>query len=330
MITLTLRGNQIAEGLQFDSNGLTTSVEFGRVWFSATDTVTVTLSPAALDAATGAIVGGAGTVLGLSVTTADGRVTTFSQPTNPLDIDPDQSKQGSDFFYISESPAPGMGGAYAGLQLEKLVISATPVIAGTTVPYSSVGGFTGVPAVQPPAPVTLTGNSADNTLTGNDLANVMSGLNGNDTMSGRGGNDTMSGGNGNDRMDGGTGNDNLRGGDGDDRLLGGSGADRLTGDAGNDLLDGGSGSDILTGGFGGDAFVFGNGDRVTDFNASQGDQIVFDERLGLALEDIRVIQDATGTTIAFGTQTMRLDGVTEPFDLGNAIKFDYQPGFDFL
>ena len=366
MITLTLRGNQIAEGLQFDSNGLTTSVEFGRVWFSATDTVTVTLAPGALDPVTGAIVGGAGTVLGLSVTTADGRVTTFSQPTNPLDIDPDQSKQGSDFFYISESPAPGMGGAYAGLQLEKLVISATPVIAGTTVPYSSVGGFTGVPAVQPPAPVTLTGNSADNILTGNDLANVMSGLNGNDTMSGRGGNDTMSGGNGNDRMDGGngndsmnggagndtmygrdgrdsmsggagndrmdggTGNDNLRGGDGDDRLLGGSGADRLSGDAGNDLLDGGSGSDILTGGFGGDAFVFGNGDRVTDFNASQGDQIVFDERLGLALEDIRVIQDATGTTIAFGTQTMRLDGVTEPFDLGNAIKFDHQPGFDFL
>lgn len=384
MITLTLRGNQIGEGLQFDSNGRFTSVEFGRVWFAATDTVTLTLTSQARDPATGAIVGGAGTVLGLTVTTADGRVTTFTKPTNPLDIDPDQSKQGSEFFYISESPAPGMGGAYAGLQLEKLVISATPVTAGTTVPYAAVGGFTGVPAVQPPAAVTLTGNSADNVLIGNDLANVMSGRDGNDTMSGRGGNDTMSGGNGNDRMDGGSGhdwmsggngndrmdagsgndsmsggsgndtmygrdgrdtlsggngndrmdggsgNDSMSGGAGNDRMLGGSGADRLKGGAGNDLLDGGSGRDILTGGLGGDSFVFGNGDRVTDFKASEGDQIVFDERLGLGLEDIRVIRDATGTTIAYGAQTMRLDGVTERFDLGNAIKFDYQNDFDFL
>lgn len=366
MISLTLKGNQIGEALQFDSNGLTTRVEIGRVWFSASDTVTLTLAPGAIDPATGAVVGGAGTVLGLTVTAADGRVTTFTQPTNPLDIDPDQSKQGPEFFYISESPAPGMGGAYAGLQLEKIVISTPPLIAGTTVPYTSVGGFTGAPVVEPPLPVSFVGNSADNLLNGNDLANTMAGNGGNDTMSGRGGNDSMSGGSGddgmdggtgrdtmsggsgndtmfgrdgndsmtggtgNDRMDGGSGADILRGGAGNDRMLGGSGADRLTGDDGGDLLDGGSGRDVLTGGRGGDDFVFGNGDRVTDFNASEGDQIVFAEQLGLTLEDILVLQDSTGTTIAYGSQTMRLDGVTEPFDLGNAIKFDYQPGFDFL
>ena len=330
MITLTLRGDQIGEALQFDANGLTTHVEIGRVWFSASDTVTLTLAPDALDPATGAVVGGAGTVLGLTVTTAGGRVTTFTQPTNPLDIDPDQSKQGPDFFYISESPAPGSGGAYAGIQLEKIVISTTPLLAGTTVPYTNVGGFTGVPVVQPPPPVTLVGNDADNTLSGNGQSNTMSGLDGNDTMYGRGGNDTMNGGDGNDRMDGGLGNDVMRGGLGNDRMLGRAGNDRMFGDAGGDLLDGGAGRDVLTGGAGGDAFVFGNGDRVTDFNASAGDQIFFAEMLGLTLDDVRVTYDAAGATVAFGAQTMRLDGVTQPFDLGNAIKFDYQPTFDFL
>lgn len=330
MITLTLRGDQIGEALQFDPNGLTTNVEIGRVWFSATDTVTLTLAPGALAPVTGAVVGGAGTVLGLSVTTASGQVTNFTQPTNPLDIDPDQSKQGPNFFYVSESPDVGAGGAYAGLQLEKIVVSATPLIGGTTVPYSNVGGFTGVPVVQPPPPVTLTGTAADDTLNGNDLANAMSGLDGNDTMYGRGGNDNMNGGRGNDRMDGGLGADIMRGGEGNDRSLGGAGADRLFGDAGDDLLDGGAGRDILAGGVGGDSFIFGNGDRVTDFNASEGDQILFAARLGLGIEDVRVTYDATGATVGYGTQTMRLDGVTQPFDLGNAIKFDYQPSFDFL
>ena len=205
MITLTLRGDQIGEALQFDPSGLTTSVEIGRVWFSATDTVTLTLAPGALDPLTGAVVGGAGTVTGMTVTAADGRVTTFAQSTNPLDIDPDQSKQGANFFYISESPEAGMGGAYAGFQLEKIVISTSPLIAGTTVPYDNVGGFTGVPVVQPPPPVSLTGTAADDTLNGNDLANTMAGFDGNDSMYALGGNDTMNGGNGNDRMDGGLG-----------------------------------------------------------------------------------------------------------------------------
>ena len=81
---------------------------------------------------------------------------------------------------------------------------------------------------------------------------------------------------------------------------------------------------------GGDEFVFGNGDTVADFDALEGDQIMFHAALGLDLSDITVSIGATGTTITFGAQTMTLAGVTEAFDLGNAIKFDYQPSFEFV
>jgi serralysin len=55
------------------------------------------------------------------------------------------------------------------------------------------------------------------------------------------------------------------------------GNDILTGGASNDALTGGYGKDILTGGLGADRFIFKSladrGDRITDFNASQGDKI---------------------------------------------------------
>lgn len=330
MSTLTLRGNQIGEALQFDGNGGTTTVEIGRVWFTASDTVTMTFAPGAFDPVTGAMTGGAGTITSLSVTSADGRVTIFTVPTNPLDIDPDQSKLGPNFFYISESPAPGSGGAFAGLQLEKIVVSVTPLVAGTLVPFQNGGGFTDAPIVTPPQPPQLIGTAGNDVLVGNADANMMSGLDGNDRISGLDGADTIEGGNGNDVLNGGNGNDQIGGGAGNDRIIGGNGADRGWGGTGNDLFDGGAGRDVFTGGFGGDSFVFGAGDRVTDFNAGQGDQILFAQSLGLDLADIRVTRDAAGTTIAFGTQTMRLDGVTQPFDLGNHIKFDYVPSTDFL
>ncbi|MCT0210061.1 MULTISPECIES: hypothetical protein [Synechococcales] len=77
MTTLTVSGDRLGEALQFDSNASTTSVEVGRVWFSATDTVRITFAPASLNAQTGALIGGAGAVIGLTVTTAAGQVTTF-------------------------------------------------------------------------------------------------------------------------------------------------------------------------------------------------------------------------------------------------------------
>jgi len=78
------------------------------------------------------------------------------------------------------------------------------------------------------------------------------------------------------------GNDTLTGGNKDDVLIGGDGNDALNGGMGNDTLSGGNGKDTLTGGTGSDQFVFsnspimGNSDVLTDFMASQGDQILFD------------------------------------------------------
>lgn len=330
MTTITLSGNQIGEALQFQENGNAITVEIGRVWFAATDIVTLTAAPGAVDPVTGAFVGGPGSIIGLTVTTASGQVTTFGvSSANGLDVDPDQAKNGSDFMYISESPAAGLGGAYAGLQLEKMLISDLPLTAGTSPVFDGTGNW--VPAAGViPSPPQLIGTASDDTLTGTAAANTMAGLDGNDTIRSLGGNDTASGGNGNERMDGGAGHDRLNGDAGNDLLLGSGGADRLVGGAGNDLHDGGAGRDVMTGGMGGDTFVFGNADRVTDFSAAQGDQIVFAAALGLDLADIAVSFDATGASLTYGAQTMRLDGVTAPFDLGNHISFGYQQAFEFL
>lgn len=333
MTTITLRGDQIGEALQFQENGTTITVEIGRVWFTATDTVTLTAAPGAIDPVTGAFVGGPGSIIGLTVTTASGQTTTFGvSAANGLDVDPDQAKNGGDFMYISESPAAGLGGAYAGLQLEKILVSDVALVGGTSPVFSALGNWLPDAGVTPPppAPPQFVGTPADDSLTGTAAANTMTGLEGNDTILSLGGKDTVSGGDGNDRVDGGLANDRLNGDAGDDRLLGNAGADQLFGGQGNDLLDGGAGRDVLNGGAGGDTFVFGNGDRVTDFSAAQGDEIVFAATLGLDLADIAVVYGVTGATISYGTQTMRLDGVTQPFDLGNHVKFDYQPSFDFL
>lgn len=327
MTTLTLKGNQIGEALQFDSNGLITNVEIGRVWFSATDTVKITFAPGAVNP-DGSIAGGSGAVTGLTVTTADGRVTTFLSDGNGLDVDTAPEKSGADFLSISESPMAGVGGAYAGLQLEKILIADAPLTAAATVAFGNAGFY--FPAAQPVTPPSLIGGAGNDLLTGTAGNDSMNGRDGNDLIRAGNGADTVLGGNGNDVIEGGLGNDFLLGQNGNDRLLGGIGNDRLSGGLDNDLLDGGAGRDVLTGGFGGDAFVFGGGDRVTDFNAAQGDQIVFDASLGLDLSMITVTVGPTATTISYAGQSMILNGVTTPFDLGNAIKFDYEPGIDFL
>jgi serralysin len=62
----------------------------------------------------------------------------------------------------------------------------------------------------------------------------------------------------------------------DNWLAGNVGNDTLDGGAGNDTLLGGLGNDVLTGGGGADLFVLAPGDgqdRITDFDASQGDRI---------------------------------------------------------
>jgi Ca2+-binding RTX toxin-like protein len=61
-------------------------------------------------------------------------------------------------------------------------------------------------------------------------------------------------------------------------LTGTGGSDSINGGAGNDVIDGGAGTDYLTGGKGADTFVFHDHsqyDIITDFNAAEGDTIVF-------------------------------------------------------
>ena len=61
-------------------------------------------------------------------------------------------------------------------------------------------------------------------------------------------------------------------------LTGTSGSDSINGGNGNDIIDGGAGTDYLTGGKGADTFIFhahSQYDIITDFNAAEGDRIVF-------------------------------------------------------
>lgn len=61
-------------------------------------------------------------------------------------------------------------------------------------------------------------------------------------------------------------------------LTGSSGSDSINGGGGNDVIDGGAGTDYLTGGRGADTFIFhahSQYDVITDFNAAEGDRIVF-------------------------------------------------------
>jgi Ca2+-binding RTX toxin-like protein len=336
MTTLTVRGDQLGEALQFDPNASTTAVEIGRVWFSASDTVRVTFAPGSFDPVSGQLVGGAGAVIGLTVTTADGRTTNFGASTaNPLDVDPDGSKNGADFFYISESPQAGVGGAYAGLQLEKIVVSDVSLAnlpINRTLNYSNLGGYLPAGTSVTPPPPQLSGTPGDDILTGTASADTMNGFGGNDLIRALSGNDTVNGGQGNDVLNGDDGADTLDGGDGNDRLIGGRGNDRLLGRGGDDLMDGGSGTDLLTGGLGGDTFVFGAGDTVIDFNRSQGDQIHFAAAQRLSESSLIITRSTAGTLIgAIGVNgTMLLRGYSGGFDIGNDFKFDYVPSNDFL
>ncbi|MBD3765575.1 MAG: hypothetical protein IE927_12810 [Rhodobacterales bacterium] len=140
MPTLTLRGDQIGQALQFVENAGITTVEIGRVWFAATDTVRLEIAPGLTDA-TGAFLGGNGAILSMTVTTVWGQVTTFSTSSDGLDVDPDRSKIGADFFYISESPGRGTGGAYDGLVLEQIVVSHVALARNALVTFVAGGGY---------------------------------------------------------------------------------------------------------------------------------------------------------------------------------------------
>jgi Ca2+-binding RTX toxin-like protein len=142
------------------------------------------------------------------------------------------------------------------------------------------------------------GATADSFLRGEDGDDFIVGGPGFDNTHGNLGNDTISGGGFDDWVVGGQGNDLLFGDDGGDlcygnlgadTIDGGAGADGVVGGQGNDVLNGGAGNDFIitgdrgddtvTGGAGADTFRSFNQtgtDRVTDFNAAEGDRVTVD------------------------------------------------------
>lgn len=165
----------------------------------------------------------------------------------------------------------------------------------------------------------LTGNSQDNSLQGTDGQDTLSGGDGDDFIfggSGAGdlrdiiyagaGNDSVRGGHGNDELRGDVGNDTMEGGFGVDLLIGGDGDDVLTGSAWSDQIFGGNGDDFLNGGFGFDRLNGGAGsdrfyhlgvsdhgsDWIQDFDAAEGDVLVYGGGAGAATADDFLVQQA--------------------------------------
>ncbi len=120
----------------------------------------------------------------------------------------------------------------------------------------------------------LYGGADNDALTGGDGF----GGDGNDTLYGEGGNDNLQGGNGADSLDGGSGNDTLFGGENNDVLIGGTGVDDLVGGGGDDILDtaGDSAVDaVIRGGLGADTFLIDIFEFPGDFDAGEGDIILY-------------------------------------------------------
>lgn len=118
--------------------------------------------------------------------------------------------------------------------------------------------------------------SGDNYVSGGGGDDRIETGTGNDILFGNNGEDFIYGYLGDDALVGGGGNDHLSGGLGDDTLSGSRGNDALFGGAGDDYLIGGEGADNLFGGGGADTFLFRHGDggdRINDFDVTEGDKI---------------------------------------------------------
>ncbi|MDB5467868.1 MAG: alkaline metalloproteinase, partial [Phenylobacterium sp.] len=114
----------------------------------------------------------------------------------------------------------------------------------------------------------INGNKGDDTIDGGSGGDDwLVGGQGNDLITAHTGGNILYGNLGNDTLNGGSGNEIIRGGKGDDVIYGGAGADWLSGDRGNDTITGGPGADIFH------TFADAGMDRVTDFNAPEGDRV---------------------------------------------------------
>lgn len=113
----------------------------------------------------------------------------------------------------------------------------------------------------------LHGNIGDDLVWGGDADDWVVGGQGHDRLFGDAGWDVVLGNLGNDSALGGVGGDWVRGGQGDDAIFGEDGDDWLSGDRGSDTLYGGAGADIFH------TWSEAGMDRVTDFNALDGDRV---------------------------------------------------------
>ena len=166
------------------------------------------------------------------------------------------------------------------------------------------------------------GGDDDDVLFGNAGADTMYGFTGNDRMNGGDGADFLQGGDGDDLVNGAADNDVVRGAAGNDRVFGEGGADQLFGDEGDDdlfggdgddTLRGGTGQDLLVGGSGNDRFNFENGwgnDRIADFADNGIEKInLFGVTGATSLAELTLTDNATGVLIAFGGNSIQVDGL---------------------
>ncbi|MEY8840840.1 LamG-like jellyroll fold domain-containing protein, partial [Cribrihabitans sp. XS_ASV171] len=159
----------------------------------------------------------------------------------------------------------------------------------------------------------ISGGTGPDTINGGDGDDrIFGGPDGNeadqrDVILGGAGDDSASGGGGNDLLYGQEGNDTLAGGFGADELQGQEGSDAITGGALSDLVFGGTGDDFVNGGFGYDRVNGGNGadrffhlgvadhgsDWVQDYNAAEGDVLVFGQSATAGQFQINLAHTAT-------------------------------------
>jgi Ca2+-binding RTX toxin-like protein len=192
------------------------------------------------------------------------------------------------------------------------------------------------------------GFDGSDTLSGGDafLGDLLDGGAGSDILHGNGGNDILRGGLGADVLDGGTGFDRadytqasagvvvdliaggsagdalgdtykdiegVNGSDFADAIFGSENADSLSGFGGADIIIGRGGDDTLTGGAGADTFGYASHwghDTITDFEIGQ-DILDMQDVSGLtSFSQLTITNTAQGATIAFGDDTIVLNGVS--------------------
>lgn len=126
----------------------------------------------------------------------------------------------------------------------------------------------------------LHGNEGADTVSGREGDDWVVGGKDADQLFGDSGDDLVYGNLGADTCDGGSGADIVRGGQGDDSLSGGEGADFLAGDLGSDTVSGGAGGDVFS-------FHAAAGlDRVTDFNAAEGDRVQLEAPVSYSVSQV--------------------------------------------